>query len=47
MLAQLGLAPDGSAWRRPSASPDTLTVGVPDPDVVAVEMRVEVRALGP
>jgi len=45
MLAQLGLGPDGSPLPPADRVPDSLTVGVPDPDVTAVEIRVEVRAL--
>jgi hypothetical protein len=46
MLAQLGLGPDGTPLPPADRVPDSLTVGVPDPDVTAVEVRVEVRALG-
>jgi hypothetical protein len=45
MLAQLGLGADGSPLPPGQRVPDHLTVGVPDPDVTAVEIRLEVRAL--
>jgi len=45
MLAQLGLAPDGSPLPKSQRVADHLTVGVPDPDVKRVEIVVEVRAL--
>ena len=45
MLAQLGLGPDGSPLPAGQRVSDSFTVGVPDPDVSQVEIRVEVRAL--
>lgn len=46
MLAQLGLGPDGSPLPPAERVPDSHTVGVPDPDVTSVEIRVEARTLG-
>jgi hypothetical protein len=45
MLAQLGLDPGGSPLPRNERVADLGGVGVPDPDVTAVEIRLEVRAL--
>jgi hypothetical protein len=45
MLAQLGLDPGGSPLPHSERVADQGGVGVPDPDVTAVEIRLEVRAL--
>ncbi len=45
MLAQLGLGPDGKPIPKADRVPDNLSIGLPDPDVVRIEIVVEVRAL--
>ncbi|HYV88453.1 MAG TPA: hypothetical protein VFA91_07730, partial [Candidatus Polarisedimenticolia bacterium] len=45
MLAQLGLGPDGQPIPKTQRVDDRGGVGLPDPDVVRVEITVEVRAL--
>ena len=45
LLAQLGYAPDGTPPPAPPAKNTQIAIGLPDPDVRRVELRVEVRAL--
>ncbi len=45
LLAQLGYAPDGPPPPAPPAKNTQIAIGLPDPDVRRVELRVEVRAL--
>jgi hypothetical protein len=45
LLAQLGYAPDGTPPTTPPSKNPQLAIGLPDPDVKTVELRVEVRTL--
>ncbi len=45
LLAQLGLDPSGAPAPTPPASNTQLSVGLPDPDVVAIDIHVEARVL--
>ena len=45
LLAQLGYAPDGTPPVGPPAKNPQISIGLPDPDVKTVELRVEVRTL--
>jgi hypothetical protein len=45
LLKQLGLAPDGTPPPAPPPKNTVVATGVPDPDVVQLEITVEVRAL--
>ncbi|MBV9439186.1 MAG: hypothetical protein JOZ24_04255 [Candidatus Eremiobacteraeota bacterium] len=45
LLAQLGMKPDGTPPPAPPPKNAVVATGLPDPDVVALEITVEVRAL--
>jgi hypothetical protein len=45
LLAQLGMTPDGTPPPAPPAKNTITTIGVPDPDIVSLEIVVEARAL--